>query len=513
MADNNPAYDEQWYKDRENQWHEPVVNYDPDYERPQRPVQSNRLQMPQYAQNTLTQLYDLIGRRPWNPYEPIIVGPNASSHIESGIETNIDISWLDVLNVNINNADYMKESFIPTLKRRLEYDKMVIDRKSMLAYGYPTNDLFNSFIEKMFESAIKYDGDQNITRKALYKAVKKFLADAGFVHLPVFDEMLGLSAMANNVMMTVKADGRADLDEYVKHVRRYFQILQNDKGKKDLNSDLAKGPAKFTAKGFIDIDRITYPKHMAEAMTSYYAKIKHSPTDLVHQIMKHNLETFVRSLRSIPSELSYHTQTYIANPVEWALDFVRYAIERTQYEKTLKDLDQVNLRDLSKDPINMPVPMRFAVDINWKFPQVLDFAKLPAEIIDARGNQSSLKTTFKDELWDGKAFMTPARQLPWRNEIAPQLWDTTFFISTMHPKLNRSGNIDGIKYNNDPYTIEHTQQLFSNARMLSNNYMAGIGSSQEDVSSTHINRKNDMNTHHELGRYFGFFDLSSMEGI
>ena len=25
MADNNPAYDEQWYKDRENQWHEPVV--------------------------------------------------------------------------------------------------------------------------------------------------------------------------------------------------------------------------------------------------------------------------------------------------------------------------------------------------------------------------------------------------------------------------------------------------------------------------------------------------------
>ena len=51
-----------------------------------------------------------------------------------------------------------------------------------------------------------------------------------------------------------------------------------------------------------------------------------------------------------------------------------------------------------------------------------------------RGNQSSLKTTFKDELWDGKAFMTPARQLPWRNEIAPQLWDTTFFISTMHPK-------------------------------------------------------------------------------
>ena len=67
--------------------------------------------MPHYAQNTLTQLYDLIGRRSWNPYEPIIVGPNAGSHIESGIETNIDISWLDVLNININNADYMKESF------------------------------------------------------------------------------------------------------------------------------------------------------------------------------------------------------------------------------------------------------------------------------------------------------------------------------------------------------------------------------------------------------------------
>ena len=166
------------------------------------------------------------------------------------------------------------------------------------------------------------------------------------------------------------------MDEYVKHVRRYFQILQNDKGKKDLNSDLAKGPAKFTAKGFIDIDRITY-QHMAEAMTSYYAKIKHSPTDLVHQIMKHNLETFVRSLRSIPSELSYHTQTYIANPVEWAFRLCTYAIERTQYEKHLK----IWIKSICETLVRInqhACSMRFAVDINWKFRKYFDFAKLPS---------------------------------------------------------------------------------------------------------------------------------------
>jgi hypothetical protein len=493
-------------------WHAPVIHYDPNYVRPKEesPIPPR---FPKYSQDTLLNIYTDIGRVAWNPNAPTLIGPNGRSNQEISGETLIHTTWLEIAKVAIQNKDYMTSSFIPTLRRKLEYEKIVLDRKSMAERKYPSNDLFNTFIVKRFEAALKRDGNPDVKRKTILKDVKKLLKDAGFIHMYVHEDVVGAATLARNVMLTLPETDRDKLTVYQKTVQEYFNHVLNHKNDSSKSTQILSGkPPAFTVRGYVDFEASTYPKYMGEEMTSYYSKIKNNPTDMIYQIMKHNVDMMSNIINNMPGEAKLESSVYIVNPIEWALDFVRYATERMEYHVAAKDLDQVFMRDLETDPIYEPIPLRMAINLAVKFPADLDFGSLPAQIVDAYEANNNVKNLIKKELWDGQAFMTPVRELPWRNQIAPQLWDTTFFCSTMVRKMNRKGETTTSLLMNDPYDKDHTESIYNNTTNMSRRILSGKDA-YTDSSRPLMGRKTASETHDEFGWYLSFYNPSKMEGL
>ena len=314
-------------------------------------------------------------------------------------------------------------------------------------------------------------------------------------------------------MLTLHEEHADSLKKYQDTVKEYFNYILNHKNEADKAAlILTKNPPEFTVKGYIDFNANTYPKHMGVEMTPYYSKIKNSPADLVYQIMKHNVDMLSNIIKNMPGDARLESNVYVINPIEWALDFIRYAIERIEYHTAAKELDQIFMRDLNKDPIYEPIPLRLAVNISVKYPADLEYQALPAQIIDTYELNNSSKDHLKKLLWDGKAFMNSVRDLPWRNQIAPQLWDTTFFCGTMVLKMDATGSTSGPIYNNDVYGKANTENVFTSFDRLSKRIIAGKDA-YPDSAKTLIARKMEGETHDELGYYLSFYNQSKMEGL
>lgn len=495
-----------------NGWHEPVIKYDPNWVKPQEEIEIPP-RFPKYAQDTLLGIYTDIGRTEWGPGRPPLIGPNSRTRNEIAGETFIHPSWLEVARVPIHNKDYMVNSFIPTLRRKLEYERIVLERKLFLERKYPSNDLFNEFIAVRFKSALKRDKNPDIKRKAILSDAKNLLKNAGFIYMHIHEEMVGAATLAKNIMLTLPEESRDQLTIYQKVVKKYFDhVLNNKNDVSKAHLILAESPPTFTVKGYIDFEASSYPKYMGEEMTSYYAKIKSNPTDMIYQIMKHNVDMLSNIIKGMPGYAHLESNVYIVNPIEWALDFIRYATECLEYYAAAKDLDQIFMRDLVADPIYEPLPLRMAVNIAIKFPYDLEFGALPAEIIDSYESRLGTKTLMKKELWDGLTFMISVRDLPWRNQIASQLWDTTFYCSTLVEKMNRKADHIGQVYKNDPYTEDHTRQIYSNFEGLNRRIVAGKDA-YTDNNRPLIGRKEDADTHDRMGWYLSFYNQSKMEGL
>lgn len=501
-----------------NGWHEPVIKYDPNYQRqPQEAAPSPKF--PVYAQDTLKSNYERMGRIPWDPNKPQIVGPNGrgTNSAEIAGETHIHASWLEVAKVNIRNKDYMTVSFIPTLRRKLEFEKMVLDRKTMAERHYPSNDLFNQFMFVRYDDGLKRDQDPEVKLKTILKESKKLLKANGFIHMHIHEALVGAATLAKAVMLTLPEEDRQKLDDYKKVAQNYFNEVLNNRNNPDAAKDiLKKNPPTFTVKGYIDFDASTYPKYMGEEMTSYHSKVKSSPTDMIYQIMRHNVDMMSNIIRGMAGDSRLEANVYVVNPIEWALDFVRYATERIEYQNATKELDQIFIRDLQADPIYEPLPLRLAVNVAIKFPQDLEYGALPAQVVDIYSDNGNQKNRLTKELWEGTAMMTRVRDLPWRKEIAPQLWDTTFFFSTYVPRVTRKGDLIGHKIDGDPFDLDHRNAIFENFSKMNGVVLAGKDG-YTDQALPIFGRKTPSaaypDTHDELGWYISFHNPSKMEGL
>lgn len=189
----------------------------------------------------------------------------------------------------------------------------------------------------------------------------------------------------------------------------------------------------------------------------------------------------------------------LINYKEWVFDVIRYLKQVWAH--------MVDPREY-KETILYPVPMRIMCDFAYKEPawtmnqgiRVRNDLK-PFDIIQQQlPNNKELTDIYVDLLWDEIASISIMRDSPFREELAPQLWDYTYYSSVLEPRwfLKFTGN----KANID--VITRVQVL--NMYMVNFSKVILSGRRKFSEGSLTVMRKEREGDMDRLGWYVAFLD-------
>lgn len=412
-----------------------------------------------YTEIQVTEEYQGL-RRIWDPDGPLWLDKH---HDFEEISTAMHLHP-KLINEIGSIKDQNKVNDILHKMRYLLYknDQHIFQRSTL--HFSPTNELFQAYNALVRNKAVALDNpeeNQNYIEN-LDLEIEHLFAKQGFEHLDFEEKMLGIALGARNIIATHK-----------------------------------KGWPKIA---LLDFDFMAYP-------ITLKSKYLNMPNEIINEMNRYPEEFFSEEItyllafinNIVSGQVGFKSNSLVfLNYKEWIIDMIRYLSEMSQYEQT-KNQEML--------PILYPVPMRLMLDYRFNIDAFIrgkniHFVRdlIPAEIIDKKLIKNHrLKETYINYLWNNVASLELVRSMPFRNELAPQLWDDAYYSSVLEPVW-----YIGFKPNKANIDIKARVDIVS---MFMHTFALTIISGQRRYSSgIGIARKEYEGDVARFGWYVGFLD-------
>jgi hypothetical protein len=338
-------------------------------------------------------------RRVWDPEGPRWLDRHMDFE-EIGVAMHLHPKLVEAIGA-IQNQDTIND-ILHKMRYLLYIGNHHILTRPSLIYN-PTITMFQEYNVLVRDLAIAQD-DPKTNKDDISEievAVEQLFLKSGLEHFEIQEKILGIAFAARNIMVVKKGRGPSQID--------------------------------WPMVAMFDFDFTAYHPELRSA----YLNMPNKTVDLLRKYPEEFFNEQITYLMSFIKNIVQGTngfeitQLVFLNYKEWIVDVIRYLAQAHQYSQT---------KDQSILPIFHPIPMRFMMeftDSNWSEGAESEFIDnlITAEIVDLQLlGKSGSKEKYIEYLWDGIASLELVREQPFRYELAPQLWDCTYYSSVLEPQ-------------------------------------------------------------------------------
>lgn len=353
----------------------------------------------EYTEFEVAEEYD-GKRRIYDPYGPIWIDRHME-YEEIGVAKNLHPSLIKAMGA-VEDKSTLDDILYYVRQNLLDTDQHIFARADL--HGHPTLSLFREYNELVHEIALASDHPKankayikDLEYQIEYSFNKKMLT-----HHKELERIMGVALGARNIMV-VQRPPSEKIDW--PHVAMF-------------DFDFISWPVQLKNRFHVDIP-------------SAISVLSDKPQLFFRDTVSSMLQIIKLIIMGIDG-VTFLNMTLI-NYKEWVLDVIRYLRQVWAH--------MVDPREY-KETILYPVPMRVMCDFTYKEPAWTMNHGIrvrndltPFDIVQQQlPNNKELMDIYVNLLWDEIASLSIMRESPFREELAPQLWDYAYYSSVLEPR-------------------------------------------------------------------------------